>query len=118
MNRFLPEDASGDWFYHIMEILGALITISMIVIILNSTQSYTESHMDSVKWYYIAILSLVIALIIRPSISRRFVLNVIWVFSFYVETFAIIPQLMMFIKKVLILFKQIQEVILQYYKIV
>ncbi len=83
-----------------MEISGALITIAMIVILMNSYQYYAESHFDSVKSYYIIGMACVAALIVRPSISRRFLLNFIWVFAFYIETFAIIPQLMLFVKKV------------------
>lgn len=97
--RFLPEDASGDWFYHTMEILGALVTVALILVILNSTQYYSESHFDSFKCYYIIVFAFLAALIVRPSISRRWILNFMWVFSFYIETFAIVPQLMLFIKK-------------------
>ncbi len=82
-----------------MEILGALITIALIVIIMNSSQYYAESLFDTVKCYYIFAFALAAAIIIRPSISRRWILNFVWVFAFYVETFAIVPQLMLFIKK-------------------
>jgi len=97
---FLPEDSSGDWFYHVMELGGALITIALIVIMMNSTQYYTESHFDSVKCYYPLIVAFFAALIIRPALSHSFLLNLIWIFAFYTETFAIIPQLMFFVKKV------------------
>lgn len=97
---FLPEDASGDWFYHAMEISGALIAIAMIVVILRSQQYESESYFDSFKCYFIIIFALIAAFIIRPRLSRVPWMNFTWVFAFYVETFAIIPQLMFFIKKV------------------
>lgn len=94
----MPEDASGDWFYHVMEGLGALITIVMILLVWQSSRY--DSEFDTAKSYYIAAIAFVAALIIRPSISRRTWLNFCWIFAFYIETFAIIPQLMLFVKKV------------------
>ena len=97
---FLPEDASGDWFYRAMEIFGALIIIAILIIIWQSQYFETELEFDRFKCYFIFIFAIVAALIIRPSLSRIRYLNFTWVFSFYVETFAIIPQLMFFVNKV------------------
>jgi len=97
--RFLPEDKSGDWFYHAMESLGAIITIVMIIIVWLSPRY--ENEFDTVKFYFIVIVAFAFALFIRPAISRRSWLNFFWIFSFYVETFAIIPQFWLFTKKVL-----------------
>lgn len=97
---FLPEDASGDWFYHAMEFLGAGICVALIVLLLRSEKYEYESYFDSFKCYFIIAAALIAALIVRPRLSRVPWMNFIWTFAFYVETFAIIPQMMFFVNKV------------------
>jgi len=97
---FLPEDASGDWFYHAMEFSGAVICIVLIVLLLKTQQYEYESHFDTFKCYFIIIFALIAALVVRPRLSRVPWMNLTWTFAFYVETFAIVPQMMFFVKKV------------------
>lgn len=55
-----------------------------------------EKELDTMKGQYILIPSFVLAVIMHPSLNRNFFGDTFWAFALYVETFCVLPQLVMF----------------------
>ena len=60
-----------------------------------------NSDLDSIKYYYVLPLTLVLACLFHPSLNANFFGDVAWTFALYTESLALMPQLYLFMKKVI-----------------
>ena len=96
---YLPSDDSGDWFYQLTEI-SSLICVLVLIYLCKYVYKETSDYMsDTVHFAYLVIPCLVFALVIHTSLNRFFFTDVMWTFSMYLETFAVYPQLKLFLNK-------------------
>ena len=100
--RYLPYDATGDWFYHISEILAVIFTIIVMVRIKGSNRYTYDRDYDKIKYYFMAIPCLVLAFFIHPTLNKNLFTDTAWAFSIYLECIAIFPQLLLMHNKVYI----------------
>lgn len=105
---YLPYDKTGDWFYHLVEIISLLSCIASIYFIFKPLAStYSEKYdkfgsLHIPSEYGIAYLIapvIVIAMLIHPSLNHNWFTDVCWTISMYMESVAMLPQLYMFQKQ-------------------
>ena len=105
---YLPYDKSGDWLYHLIEILGLLFSAGALYGCLYKFESTYQKDMDKfgelnvpsgLGAVYIAAPVLILAILIHPNLNSDFLSDVAWTYSMYLESMALIPQLFMFQKQ-------------------
>ena len=106
---YLPYDKSGDWLYHVIEIMALVFTASALWGVLVPFKSTYQSDLDSFGEYggvppglgavFLAVPIFILASIIHPSLNNDFLSDVAWTYAMYLESAALIPQLFMFQKQ-------------------
>jgi ER lumen protein retaining receptor len=105
---YLPYDKSGDWLYHIIEMLGLVFTASALYGCMFPFKSTYQADLDKFGELhvppgfgavYLAVPVLLIALFIHPSLNSDFLSDVSWTYAMYLESTALMPQLYMFQKQ-------------------
>jgi len=105
---YLPYDRSGDWVYHLIEIMGLVFTASALWACRGPFKSTYEVESDKFGEFhvprgygavYLAIPVLIVAIILHPSLNSDFFSDVAWTYAMYLESVALIPQLYMFQKQ-------------------
>ena len=67
------------------------------------TQKYTTSYQkseDTIKAYYLIIVAFVFAIFFHSNLNRSVIADFAWAFSQYLETLSLLPQFILFNKKV------------------
>ena len=105
---YLPYDKSGDWLYHIIELVALLMTSGALYGCMVPFKGTYQADLDKFGEFnvppgygavYLAGPALVIAILIHPSLNSDFVSDVAWTYAMYLESMALIPQLYMFQKQ-------------------
>lgn len=105
---YLPYDKSGDWLYHLIEILALLFTASALYGVTVPFKSTYQADCDKFGEIsvppgygavYLAVPALILALFLHPSLNEDFLSDVAWTYAMYLESVAVIPQLYMFQKQ-------------------
>jgi ER lumen protein retaining receptor len=105
---YLPYDKSGDWLYHIIEMLGLIFTASALYACMYPFKSTYQADLDQFGEFnvppgygavYLAVPVLIVAIFIHPSLNSDFMSDVSWTYAMYLESTALIPQLYMFQKQ-------------------
>jgi len=100
---YLPFDKSGDFIYQTFEIFSLLMAIMALYLTTfkfrdnyNADADTFASFMPANTGVLVIILpSLALALLIHPNLNNFFVTDAAWAFACYLETWAVIPQLLM-----------------------
>eukprot|EP00746_Dinoflagellata_sp_MGD_P012841 gnl/MRDRNA2_/MRDRNA2_127512_c0_seq1.p1 gnl/MRDRNA2_/MRDRNA2_127512_c0~~gnl/MRDRNA2_/MRDRNA2_127512_c0_seq1.p1 ORF type:complete len:342 (+),score=33.08 gnl/MRDRNA2_/MRDRNA2_127512_c0_seq1:87-1028(+) len=101
LNGYLPIDETGDWAYQALELSSlAMVAYCIRSVFLVHRGTYQQKH-DSLP---LSIGSLVmgcifIAVAIHPNLDRLPAFDIFWASSCYLEAFAMLPQLYMFLHK-------------------
>ena len=105
---YLPFDSSGDYLYRGMEIAGFLLCIGIGLLIVTLHKDTYQTAADSfgavlgvpsmcgIVW--VMVPSFCLALVFHPSLNANMVTDVAWTFALALESTAILPQIIMFIK--------------------
>jgi ER lumen protein retaining receptor len=105
---YLPYDKSGDWLYHIIELVAFLVTSSALYGCMVPFKGTYQADLDRFGEFnvppgygavYLAGPALIVAIFIHPSLNSDFLSDVAWTYSMYLESLALIPQLYMFQKQ-------------------
>lgn len=96
---YLPSDEAGDWFYQLTEIVTMISSICLLVLMKGKYQDTYDSHHDTLDYKYFVFPSLAAALLVHTSLNKSLFSDVMWTFSMYLETTAIVPQLVLFHSK-------------------
>lgn len=105
---YLPYDKSGDWLYHVIEILALIFTASACWGCMGPfKQTYQPDQdrfgeMNVPPGYgavYLAVPILILAILVHPNLNSDFMSDVAWTYAMYLESVALIPQLYMFQKQ-------------------
>jgi len=105
---YLPYDKSGDWLYHVIEIMALLFTGSALWGCMVPFKSTYQREMDKfgemnvtpgMGAVYLAVPVLIIAIIVHPNLNSDFLSDVAWTYAMYLESVALVPQLFMFQKQ-------------------
>lgn len=96
---YLPSDEAGDWFYQLTEIITLLCSIALLIIIKGKYSDTYDFQHDNLDYKYFVLPALGLALLVHTSLNRNLLTDVMWTFSMYLETAAIVPQLVLFHSK-------------------
>ena len=95
---YLPYDKSGDWFYHVIEILSLAFAALAIFGLLGPLISTYEERYDKFGALYIpnemgaaycVLPCLVIALLFHPTLNKEWLSDTCWAYSMYLEVCAV-----------------------------
>jgi ER lumen protein retaining receptor len=105
---YLPFDSSGDFLYRGMEIISFLLCLAIVIIILTMHKATYDSVSDSFGNFlmvpsflgivWVILPAFLLALIFHPSLNSNMITDVSWTFALAIESMAILPQIIMFIK--------------------
>jgi hypothetical protein len=95
-NGYLPADTAGDWFYQLTEIIALCCCLTLVYMLMVSHRDTADFEKDTVDYKYLALPSLLLALLIHPSLNKNVITDVLWTTSMYLEGVAIFPQLKLF----------------------
>lgn len=105
---YLPYDKSGDWLYHLIEILALFFTSSALYGVTFPFKSTYQADCDKFGevgvppgcgGLYLGVPTLILAILLHPSLNEDWFSDVAWTYSMYLESVAVIPQLYMFQKQ-------------------
>uniref|UniRef100_A0A7S2H0H3 ER lumen protein-retaining receptor n=1 Tax=Helicotheca tamesis TaxID=374047 RepID=A0A7S2H0H3_9STRA len=105
---YLPYDKSGDWLYHVIEIMALIFTSSALYGCMFPFKSTYQADADKfgeinvpsgLGAVYLAVPVLLVALFIHPNLNSDFLSDVAWTYAMYLESVALVPQLYMFQKQ-------------------
>ena len=105
---YLPYDKSGDWLYHMIEIMALCFTASALYGCMVPFKGTYQKDLDIFGEYnvqsgfgavYLAVPTALVALFIHPNLNADFLSDVAWTYAMYLESSALIPQLYMFQKQ-------------------
>lgn len=103
---YLPYDSSGDWLYQTVEVI-ALVIILLCIYFYRSLATDGAKMQDKfignmpilsgpASLVIIIIPVALLALAFHPNLNGHFVADYTWTFACYLETFALLPQLILF----------------------
>ncbi|CAB9502973.1 lumen protein-retaining receptor [Seminavis robusta] len=105
---YLPYDKSGDWLYHLIEIMALFFTASALYGCLIPFKSTYQADLDTFGEMnvppgfgavYLAVPIGIIAIFIHPNLNSDFLSDTAWTYAIYLESAALVPQLYMFQKQ-------------------
>jgi len=105
---YLPYDKSGDWLYHVIEILALLFTGCALWGCIGPFKSTYQAEMDKfgemnvppgAGAVYLAVPVMILAVLVHPNLNSDFLSDVAWTYAMYLESVALVPQLFMFQKQ-------------------
>lgn len=94
---YLPEDGTSDvWMYQMIELAGFGVTAYLIYMCVGPAARTYDAQGDSMPyWYAVFVVSLVLALLTHSDANNKWLFDVFWMASQYLDGFSIIPQLWM-----------------------
>jgi ER lumen protein retaining receptor len=105
---YLPYDKSGDWLYHLIEIMALVFTGSAFYGCLVLFKSTYQADLDQFGEFnvppgygalWLAAPVGIIAIFVHPNLNADFLSDTAWTYAMYLESTALIPQLFMFQKQ-------------------
>lgn len=96
---YLPSDEAGDWFYQLTEIITLICSTGLLFLMKGKYNDTYDYQHDSLDYKYFVFPSLALAFLVHTSLNRNLITDVMWTFSMYLETAAIVPQLVLFHSK-------------------
>jgi len=103
LNGYLPADATGDWFYQLLELCSLGLATWLLQEVLSSRRSTfagaTQDDQDSMPGLlFIVAACACLALKFHADLNHHRFFDQIWAFACYLETAAMLPQLWMMTK--------------------
>jgi ER lumen protein retaining receptor len=105
---YLPYDKSGDWLYHVIEMVALICTAGALYGCMKPFNKTYQADLDRFGEFkvppgmgaiYLALPVLVVALVVHPNLNADFLSDTAWTYAMYLESTALIPQLYMFQKQ-------------------
>ncbi|KAF7458003.1 putative er lumen protein retaining receptor 1 [Cryptosporidium felis] len=97
-NGYLPVDRSGDWVYQVADVVSLGISLLLIYWGFTKLKYQYKFDKDSVNLFIPIIFSAILASFVHPDLNSYFPADFAWTFSLYLETTAMLPQLVMMTK--------------------
>mmetsp|Transcript_67955 Transcript_67955/g.167847 ORF Transcript_67955/g.167847 Transcript_67955/m.167847 type:complete len:315 (-) Transcript_67955:325-1269(-) len=85
-----------DYMYSIIETIAVALTGYIVYLMRGPHKATYQAESDTFKEQYILIPCLILAVVLHPNVTKRYLINVLWAFSTYLESVALLPQLFVF----------------------
>lgn len=102
---YLPYDSSGDWLYQAVEVV-ALLFVCATIVLYHSLATPANLRQDSffgnqvlpgqMPVLFVIVPLCLLAYVFHPNLNNNFIADYSWTVACYVETFALLPQLVLF----------------------
>jgi len=99
----LPEYSKGNNWYIANEIINAILWLFVLVLVADNTLGDYSYAFDVCKIYYLLPIAIFAGIIFRSNASENNIINTFWSTATFLHAMAILPQLMLFTKKVFFL---------------
>jgi len=105
---YLPYDKTGDWLYHVIEIVALVFTATALWAVMGPFKSTYQADGDcfgeinvpkGAGAIYLAVPVFILSIVLHPSLNDDFLSDVAWTYAMYLESVALLPQLYMFQKQ-------------------
>lgn len=105
---YLPFDKTGDWFYHVVEVLSLVFASAAVYLVSNRHAATYDDKFDAfgnmhipskLGSLYLLVPCVLLAAFVHPSLNNEWFSDSAWSLSMYLEAVAILPQLYMFQRK-------------------
>lgn len=96
MKGYLPNDTTGDLVFRLQEIGATCLSAYILFCIFSKFKTSYNRDIDTVKSYYLVALAAFLAALFHSNLNRSLVGDYLWAFTQYLETFAILPQFVLF----------------------
>lgn len=93
---YLPFDRTGDWIYQTVEAFIFLLAGSIVYTCKFRYPSTYADNQDTFNHYYLILPSLVLGVLLHPSLNDFAPSDICWAIALYLESVASLPQLFMF----------------------
>lgn len=91
---YLPVDRSGDWAYQAADVVSLILVLILLHQCSRFGSHWTEGSQETFPVYLTCVASLISANYIHPCHNLNTMADVFWTFSVYMESFVMIPQLL------------------------
>uniref|UniRef100_A0A7S2SFV5 ER lumen protein-retaining receptor n=1 Tax=Eucampia antarctica TaxID=49252 RepID=A0A7S2SFV5_9STRA len=105
---YLPYDKSGDWLYHVIELMGLCFSAAALWACMSKFNQTYQADLDKFGEFnvprgfgavWLAVPVFIFSCLVHPNLNNDFFSDVSWTYSMYLESVALIPQLYMFQKQ-------------------
>ena len=97
---YIPDDTASLWIYELSTFFSFIILVYILACIYEFYSETADIQVDNkLPFYYFGIPCFIIALIFKADFNDDLLTDFLWAFSMYYETFAIIPQIVLFANK-------------------
>eukprot|EP00934_Nitzschia_sp_Nitz4_P000602 Nitzschia sp. Nitz4//scaffold253_size28098//2652//4013//NITZ4_008138-RA/size28098-processed-gene-0.27-mRNA-1//-1//CDS//3329544291//602//frame0 len=105
---YLPYDKSGDWLYHVIEVMSLIFTSAALWACMVPYKHTYQADLDQFGEFnvppgfgavYLAVPILLLAILVHPNLNADFLSDTAWTYAMYLESAALVPQLFMFQKQ-------------------
>ena len=98
-HSYLPIDGTGDWFYQFIEISSTLLCLALVWKLKKEQFLPVQSENEPLNVGYLLAGTLVVSLLFKSSTSGKYLADLTWSYSMYLESIAMLPQMLYFYKK-------------------
>lgn len=85
-----------DYLYAMVELTAFVLTCYLVYLMRFAYAASYQGENDNFKDAYILVPCLALAILLHPTVTGVWVINVLWAFSTYLESVALLPQLFVF----------------------
>ena len=99
LKGYLPVDASGDYVYKLFELFSLIFCALILNRMKHSLTRQSQESLEVMKWYYMTPPMFILAYFIHPGLNYFSPLDILWTFGLYLESVALLPQVLLFQKR-------------------
>jgi len=96
---YLPMDKSGDWVYQVCEAAGLCLSIWIVYSCRMTFKTTYDPEADKFNHLWIILPALGISCVAHPHLADFPPCDIAWAFALYLESVAVLPQFLMFLKE-------------------
>lgn len=93
LHGYLPVDASGDWFFQVVDVCSLMIVMWLLRQLLVHKRSTYQNDEDSFPVIPTIVGSFILAAILHADMNARPVFDTLWMASLFISVVSVIPQL-------------------------
>jgi len=93
LNGYLPVDASGDWFYQVVDVCSLVLVLYLLRKLLVKQRSSYQAEEDSFRLLPVVLGAFTLAAILHPDMNARPIFDTLWMAGLFISVVSVLPQL-------------------------